>query len=86
MLKQIDKQAIRRLLNKVNKVTAPFRHGQKIPDRDLISLSNYQIDFEKLFEATVVEDTSSKFRVVPILTTAQINNGFTSLKINKEKS
>jgi hypothetical protein len=35
------------LLAKVNKVTCPFRHGQKIRDKDLVALSNFQIEAEE---------------------------------------
>jgi len=35
------------LLAKVNKVTCPFRHGQKIQDKDLVALSNFQIEAEE---------------------------------------
>jgi hypothetical protein len=34
------------LLCKVNKVTAPHRHGQIIPKSALDDLANYQIEFE----------------------------------------
>ena len=40
-------QQITRLLNKVNAVTCPYRHGQKVTDRALTELSNRQIDVEK---------------------------------------
>lgn len=38
---------IQLLLCKINKVTAPFRHGQKVPNRALTDLSNFQIEFEQ---------------------------------------
>ena len=38
---------IQPLLNSINKVTAPHRHGQTVPKRDLDKLCNNQIDFEE---------------------------------------
>jgi hypothetical protein len=35
------------LLNKVNAVTCPYRHGQKVTDRVLTELSNRQLDVEE---------------------------------------
>lgn len=40
-------RTIRRLLNAVNGVTAPHRHGNEISNRALDSLSNVQLDVEK---------------------------------------
>ena len=40
---------IQHLLNKINKVTAYHRHGNKIPTKALDELSNAQIEFEKSF-------------------------------------
>lgn len=37
----------RRLNSKVNKVTAPFRHGNKVPDKAMVELCNAQLDVEK---------------------------------------
>lgn len=34
-------------LCKVNRVTCPFRHTNKVPEKELVLLSNAQIDFEK---------------------------------------
>ena len=50
MSKEKLKNEIQSLLNKVNRVTCPHRHGQKIPRKDLDDLSNRQIDFGKFFE------------------------------------
>lgn len=36
-----------RLVNKVNKVTAPYRHGAEVTNKALTELSNRQIDVEK---------------------------------------
>lgn len=36
----------RRLNNKVNKVTAPFRHGNKVSDKAMTELCNAQLDVE----------------------------------------
>lgn len=45
----IKKSDINRLLGKINRVTSSHRHqGCKVRDKDLTSLSNYQIDFEKI--------------------------------------
>ena len=44
-------KAIGSLLCKVNRITCNHRHGQPVRDKDLTVLSNYQIDFEKIFEA-----------------------------------
>lgn len=49
------------LLCKVNKVTSYFRHGQKIPEKSLIDLSNYQIEFEKIFKSEEALETYKKF-------------------------
>lgn len=38
---------LRRLLNKVNLVTAPHRHGQEIPKNYLDQLANRQIEVEE---------------------------------------
>lgn len=48
----MDKESedkIQGLLNKVNKVTCPFRHGQKISDKDMTELANRQLEFEEWF-------------------------------------
>ena len=37
---------IEMFLSRVNRVTCPFRHGQEIPNRDLVKISNEQIDME----------------------------------------
>lgn len=39
---------LQHLLNKVNKVTAYHRHGNKIPATALDALSNAQIEYEKV--------------------------------------
>ena len=44
------KVAIRRLLNRVNRVTCNHRHGQPVREQDLTDLSNYQITFEHILE------------------------------------
>lgn len=41
---------VRMFLCKVNKVTAPHRHGQSISKRALSNLANAQIDLEELLE------------------------------------
>jgi hypothetical protein len=50
-------QMILTLLCKVNKVTAYHRHGQKIPQRDLDDLANYQIEFEAALKSKEAFDT-----------------------------
>lgn len=42
-------EQLQHLLNKVNKVTAYHRHGNKIPKSALDELSNAQIEYEKSF-------------------------------------
>lgn len=44
-------EAVRLLLCKINKVTAPHRHGNKIHLSDLDRLSNYQIEVEAALSA-----------------------------------
>lgn len=41
------KKQLDRLLNKVNAVTCPYRHGQKVTDRVLTELSNRQLEVEE---------------------------------------
>ena len=41
---------IEMLLCKVNKVTAYHRHGQKIPEKALDDLANFQVEFEESLE------------------------------------
>lgn len=41
---------LRRLLIKVNKVTAYWRHGNKIPNKALAELSERQIEYEDLLK------------------------------------
>ena len=41
------KEQLDKLLNKVNAVTCPYRHGQKVTDRVLTELSNRQLEVEK---------------------------------------
>ena len=36
-----------RLLCRINKVTAPHRHGRRVPAQDLTALANYQIEAEE---------------------------------------
>lgn len=38
---------IKKLLNKVNKVTSSHRHGLEVPKQDLTDLANRQIEFEE---------------------------------------
>lgn len=40
-------RALRHLLNKVNAVTAPHRHGQPISKRRLDDLANAQLEYEE---------------------------------------
>ncbi len=41
-----DKKLLRSLLNKVNKVTAPYRHGNDVSDKALTELVDRQIEVE----------------------------------------
>jgi len=41
---------IQSLLNKVNRVTCPYRHNNKVFDKDFINLCNEQISFEEWFD------------------------------------
>ena len=41
------RKQLQRLLNKVNAVTCPYRHGQKVTDRVLTELSNRQLEVEE---------------------------------------
>lgn len=41
---------LRRLLNKVNRVTAYHRHGNPVPAKALDDLSNAQLDYETAVE------------------------------------
>lgn len=43
-------QAIQCMLNKINRVTCPHRHGNKVSKESLDNLSNAQLDFEKFLE------------------------------------
>lgn len=40
---------LRRLLNKINKITSCHRHGTEISDRDLTELSNYQVSLSRQY-------------------------------------
>lgn len=50
-----NKADIQSLLNKVNKVTAPFRHTGKVSDKALTELCNRQIDFENVLNHEIKE-------------------------------
>lgn len=48
------KKALRRLLNKVNRVTSSFRHNE-VTDQDLMDLTDRQIEVENnLYEKTKI--------------------------------
>lgn len=44
----VEQQGIQHLLNTVNAVTAPHRHGQFVSKRRLDNLANAQIDYESI--------------------------------------
>jgi len=46
----VYERAIRKLLNKVNRVTSAHRHGHKIQQRDLDALSNRQVEIETMIK------------------------------------
>ena len=54
-------QMILTLLCKVNKVTAYHRHGQKIPQRALDDLANYQIEFEAALKSKEAFDAYAQW-------------------------
>ena len=54
---------LRRLLIKVNKVTAYWRHGNKIPDRALAELSDRQIEYEEILR--IVDKIRGENSVMP---------------------
>lgn len=43
-------EEIRLFMARVNKVTSYFRHGGKIPESSLITLSNHQIDIDTMLD------------------------------------
>lgn len=49
------KEQLDHLLNKINRVTAYHRHGQKVSKKDLDALSNAQIEFEEVYKQVSVE-------------------------------
>jgi hypothetical protein len=49
------KEQLDHLLNKINRVTAYHRHGQKVSKKDLDDLSNAQIEFEEVYKQVSVE-------------------------------
>lgn len=80
-------QKLTSLLCKINKVTAPFRHGQKIPNKALVALADYQTEFEQFYE----KNSEKNCKVTPGISTyplsnVGINKGFVNMaNLAKEK-
>ena len=51
------KKLNRRLLNHINKATAPYRHTGEVSERAMVDLCNYQIDAEVELERIKKEST-----------------------------
>lgn len=57
---EISNETLRRLLNKVNKVTAYHRHGNVIPKAALDELANAQLDYEQSLTALQAQATQAQ--------------------------
>lgn len=79
---------LQHLLNKVNKVTAYHRHGNKIPLSALDDLSNAQIEYEKAIqvEAKVMQENLRALEQLTAKQALKIDKLKTQLKIAEDKN
>lgn len=52
---EILKRAMRMLINKVNRVTATWRHQEDFVTQDMVDLCNRQIEVEEMLRAAGIE-------------------------------
>jgi hypothetical protein len=76
-------EKIQLLLCKINKVTAYHRHGNKIPQKALNELSNFQIDFESWLN-TIIRPSTNKIDDFLINLPISIKKSFLEYVINPE--